>query len=1011
MKKIFNTILMLLCVAMTASAQSYTFGIGQDDVTATGSKIGMTGSVPETLTCTITSTSIGGSGSARTVMNGTGTVSAVATAATNNRLNGKAPETFDDAFYFAFDVKVADGYLMDITNIAGNLFPEGTRVGKYKLAIYAGSTLLYESQEKSIAGGTVESTAKSVAVSDLETATQEKLKNMSGTISVRMLWWQSGSSSYVALKDLNITATIKMAEGTRYALATTVNPAGAGSVTTDPVGTSFLENATVKMTATPTKWYSFKNWTDDNKAGAEVSTSATYSVTMDAAKAYTANFTENPHSTVTYSLGETGAEGIVPAAVKYVKGETVSVPRNQTIFLAGKTLTGWTDGNNTYAQGKTFQAGSEDVTLTPVFTNNTIDFTQLKSRKVILWQLGRGSGAPALSLQGNKGMLVTQTSVSGVSQDMKMIIDATSGKCNNTSRSDALAQTNAGTKFIVPVIKNAVVTITISNGSSYNLDATTIDGVKPNISANVGTYTYTGETPKEVEILIGDKASYTESISVTYPQTIENEGKGEVVDTKHGFDFVVGVDGDINDAMTAANTKANGNDRYYIFIPDGTYKLVGNATVTTNSGEGYETHIWNAESVEAEVAAVEAETDPNVQVAVADKKFTEEAVNYDNHMTHIKKSNVSIIGQSMDKTILYNVPDIAGISYTSTLEFRSGSDNYIQDFTLKNMYAGGRHDKGVAVAYYDRGTRTIGKNIRMWSNQDTFTTGSTKGYYETCTIAGTVDFICGGDDMWFEECNLIINNRGGNVITAPSTSATAEWGYVFNNCVIDWDKNFHDQTGDKKFNLGRPWKNSPASTYINTKMNIKPSDAGWTKMGSDMVIRFHEYGSVDKNNAPIDLSARNITACSPAPNSHSCVLTEPQAAAYTIDNVFGDYDPTVYTVQADAPVVTADGSAISWADNDYALCWVVFDENDKYVANVTDLTYTLEADGKYYVRAANSRGGLGAKSNLVDFTLTGISETLSAEQQIVAKPVVIIGADGVTIVKDNLRYTVGGAQK
>ncbi|MBQ0073068.1 MAG: hypothetical protein KBT34_02615 [Prevotella sp.] len=1007
-KTMFLMLAMMLASAVSFAADSYTFGIGQQDVTATGSKIALCGAYPETITLKETSTAVSYGGSARSVMNGSAIVSAVGSAAANNRYGSSQTavnSTYDDVFYFAYEVTVADGYIMDISNIAGNFFPADNRNAAYKLAIYSGTTKLYESKDVTFTANKISATSKSVAVSDLDASVQSKLKDITGTISVRMYWWQAGSSSYAALKDLNITASVRMAEGTRYSLSTAVNPSDAGSISTNPVGTSFLEGATVKMTATPTEWYSFANWTDAN--GSVVSTDANYSVVMDAAKSYTANFTAKPASTITYSIGESGAEGLVPEVAKYVAGTVVTVPKNQTLYVDGKTLVGWTDGAKTYVPGKTFTAGDTDVTLTPVFADNTIDLTQLKSRKVAIWQLGRGSGAPDLNYQGKTGVLVTQLSVSGVSQDMKLGIDATSGKLNNTSRSDALAQTNGGTKLYVPVIKNAVVAICISNGSSYNLTGTTIDGVEPTISGNVGTYTYTGEEAKTIEIVIGPSANYTEYISVTFPQTIESEGKGEIVDVKHGFDFVVGVDGDINAAITAINTKASGNDRYYVFVPDGTHKLLGNAPVSTSGA--YETHIWNAGSDAAEKAAVEAETNSNNKVTVADASYATPASNFDNHMTHVKKANVSIIGQSKEKTILYNVPTMAGISYTSTLEIRSGSDNYLQDFTLKNMYAGGRHDKGVAVAFYDRGTRTIGKNIRMWSNQDTFTTNSTNGYYETCDIAGTVDFICGGDNMWFEKCNLIINNRGGNVITAPATSATAEWGYVFNNCVIDKDPNFNDQTGNGKFHLGRPWKNSPASTYINTTMKILPSDAAWTKMGADMVIRFHEYGSVDGGGKTVDLSKRNISACSPATGSDACVLTEAQASNYTIDNVFGDYDPTVYTTQVDAPVVSGESGSLTWADNEYALCWVIFDADGKYVANTTELSYTPAVKGTYTVRAANSRGGLGAASSPVEVDPTDVKTVAGAQAKATANGK-FLAKNGVVIVSDTKQYNVGGAQ-
>jgi hypothetical protein len=52
---------------------------------------------------------------------------------------------------------------------------------------------------------------------------------------------------------------------------------------------------------------------------------------------------------VNYSLGETGAAGILPANFEIDGGKTFAVPANHTLYVEGKTLTGWTDGTKTYA--------------------------------------------------------------------------------------------------------------------------------------------------------------------------------------------------------------------------------------------------------------------------------------------------------------------------------------------------------------------------------------------------------------------------------------------------------------------------------------------------------------------------------------------------------------------------------------------------------------------------------------------------------------------------------------
>jgi len=412
--------------------------------------------------------------------------------------------------------------------------------------------------------------------------------------------------------------------------------------------------------------------------------------------------------------------------------------------------------------------------------------------------------------------------------------------------------------------------------------------------------------------------------------------------TKKKFDVIVGTEGN-EDLQTVLDTYKNysGSERKYIFIPDGSYKLTGNTSFTTDkaqTGYTYDENTGNLSSGTSYPAGTYS----------------------DNAITQLRSSNLSIIGQSKDNTIIYNIPYIPGISYTSTLEFRSGSDNYLQDFTLKNMYAGGANDKGVAVAFYDRGTRTIAKNISCWSNQDTYVSNGVRDYYETSTFAGTVDFICGNGDVWFQQCDLIINDRSGNVITAPSTAETEKWGYVFYENTISLAEGA-TKAKDKNWNLGRPWKESPAATFLYTTMNTVPTDAGWTNMSNGKVLRFHEYGSKNASGSTLNLSSRSISACNGDASSDNPVLTAEQAAKYTIHNVLGGtdgWDPTEYTAQVSVTGLALNGNTLTWDDNEDALCWMVF-KDGVYYDNVITNSVTADGAGEYTVRAANARGGLG----------------------------------------------------
>lgn len=422
----------------------------------------------------------------------------------------------------------------------------------------------------------------------------------------------------------------------------------------------------------------------------------------------------------------------------------------------------------------------------------------------------------------------------------------------------------------------------------------------------------------------------------------------------HTFDFIVGKDGTIDEAINKANnnTKTDGH-RYYIFVPDGKYQLTGD----------------------------------------------------DNGQTKITKSNISIIGQSKEGTTIYNLPKKEGMSKTATLYIEKGNtDFYAEDLTLENTFdyfAAG--NAGRAVVFHDCGNRSIMKNVALKSYQDTYYSNNAnedfRGYFETCDFYGVVDFICGNGNIWFEKCNLIHRDRDENNIVAPSTEAAAkgysgqEWGYVFNECSIKPESDNMLRFKDKNWTLARAWGGSPACTFLNTRMYTQPKSYGWGKMDTNRVLRFHEYNSKDAAGNALSLATRSLASCSPAIGSDDCVLTDEQATEYTLRNVVGGYDafePNKLCVQIEAASRTKvdkddnneiwednieiDDNELKWDAHTSALCYVIFKLNKEtskweYLANTTESSINLlpYGSGYYYVRAANQRGGLGSATAQVHY--------------------------------------------
>ena len=388
------------------------------------------------------------------------------------------------------------------------------------------------------------------------------------------------------------------------------------------------------------------------------------------------------------------------------------------------------------------------------------------------------------------------------------------------------------------------------------------------------------------------------------------------------YDAVVSNGTELLDALKRANANAESGARYRIFLYDGVYDL-------------------------GELCLTEV------------------------------KSNISLIGESMENTMIVNKAPIEGISVSATL-LTTGENIYMQDITLKNAYDY-TGTTGRAVCLQDKGDKNVFKNVRMLSYQDTYYSNNSRmrSYFEDGAIHGTVDFICGGGDVFFNRTTFFLEERSGNVITAPN--GDTDWGYVFNECIVDGH-----EINKGSYALGRPWNGSPMSVWINTTMKVIPKAEGWNEMTATVLPKlFAEYNSHTENGMPVDCSARKTTFTA-GTVSYNPVLTAEEAAKFTLDNVLSGTDgwqPAMLTEQATAPTISENNGTISWAASNYVLLYAIC-KNGLVVDFTTENSYTIPADATtedlFSVRAANEMGGLGAASNTVskgDGNGTGIEDS------------------------------------
>lgn len=492
------------------------------------------------------------------------------------------------------------------------------------------------------------------------------------------------------------------------------------------------------------------------------------------------------------------------------------------------------------------------------------------------------------------------------------------------------AQVNAKTALRVPVTTTSDVVTVTSYPGYHNY---TIGGKAA--TADVTNYQATAtDVSQGYVVIFGTATSYLLSIkavlnayqgtgqpttgsttgSTTSGSTTDNTTTASGNFTAVDQDYYIVSPGSASGFLSAL-AKANGNtssSRKYIFLPDGVYDL-GQTCLTAITG-----------------------------------------------------SKISIIGQSMDGTIIRNAPAVAneGISKTATL-LNNGSYNYFQDLTIENAldyYNAG--SAGRAVTLQDKGNYTICKNVRLKSYQDTYYSNNANGkfYFEDSDIHGTVDFICGGGDVFFNECTLTIEPRtkdgsGSCVIAAPYTQSS--WGYVFNNCAI--------QNKAASYSLGRAWGGSPRLAYINTSVNdTKVISTRFTTAGMNVpAYSFKEYNT-HKGTVVTTPSSNKVTFTQGTTSkTMETVLTATEAATYKLSNVLAGWMPNEDAAQLKMSSVSQSGNTIMWGSVAGASSYAIF-RNGSFVAIVGKGTtsYTISNTGTYTVRASNPMGGFGTAASV-----------------------------------------------
>lgn len=274
-------------------------------------------------------------------------------------------------------------------------------------------------------------------------------------------------------------------------------------------------------------------------------------------------------------------------------------------------------------------------------------------------------------------------------------------------------------------------------------------------------------------------------------------------------------------------------------------------------------------------------------------------------LTAIEADGISIIGESMEGTIIRNAPDYRFESIAKTATLRIANDvegTVLMNLTIKNALDYYANNNGRAVALWDQGTKTVCKNVRLLSYQDTYYSDKEGGlkYFEDCEIHGTVDFICGNGNVYFKHCLLYSEYRpsGTNALTA-SNAAETDKGYVFERCTI--------KSACPIVSLGRSWNHYPKCVFLRTTLDFSAGDFAltdgdkiqrWTLPGMRVVPAcFGEYRTRDVKGRLLSPKANEVVfTFRGQAQPMNTILTPQQAKVYTPQYVLGAWAEEVQKI-------------------------------------------------------------------------------------------------------------------
>lgn len=357
-------------------------------------------------------------------------------------------------------------------------------------------------------------------------------------------------SSYIDTVTNNVTYTAEFVKIASYTVSVTVSPSGGGTIS----GTgSYTSGSSATVKATPAIGYQFSYWL---KSGSQVSSSESYTFTVNSDVSLTAVFTKVNY-TVSVGASPT-AGGTVTGEGSYGSGSSVTVKATSN---TGYTFSRWVkDGTQVSTSTAYTFIISSNTTLTAYFTANTYTISAAVSP----------TGGGTISGTGNYSYNSTATLTATASSGYKFSHWLSDG--SQVSTSAKYSFTVAGSKsFTAVFVKTYTVSVsasptsggTVSGGGTFN-SGTSIT-VKATTKAG---YIFTGWY--ENNSRVSNNASYTFIISAN--RTLV--AKFELEDSSKIYFGVAETARKVKDIYIGINGKARRVVKAYIGIDSKARRLL-----------------------------------------------------------------------------------------------------------------------------------------------------------------------------------------------------------------------------------------------------------------------------------------------------------------------------------------------------------------------------------------------------------------------------------------------------